>query len=88
MRSGVDTVSCCSRKNDSICVHVWLVSEALRSVGLTFLRAHCLLQFEDPRDANDAVRGRDGVDFQGQRLRVSRINSAHGMLCMAPWLRK
>jgi hypothetical protein len=31
----------------------------------------CSPQFEDERDAQDAVRGRDGIEFQGQRLRVS-----------------
>jgi hypothetical protein len=29
-----------------------------------------MLQFEDPRDADDAIYGRDGYDFDGQRLRV------------------
>ncbi|KAK6746214.1 hypothetical protein RB195_012372 [Necator americanus] len=28
------------------------------------------VEFEDPRDAEDAVRGRDGYDFDGSRLRV------------------
>lgn len=28
------------------------------------------LQFEDPRDADDAIYGRDGYDFDGYRLRV------------------
>lgn len=28
-------------------------------------------QFEDPRDADDAIRGRDGYNFDGNRLRVS-----------------
>jgi len=28
------------------------------------------LQFEDARDAEDAIRGRDGYDFAGNRLRV------------------
>jgi arginine/serine-rich splicing factor 1/9 len=31
----------------------------------------CLLQFEDAQDAEDAIRGRDGYDFDGHRLRVS-----------------
>lgn len=30
-----------------------------------------VLQFEDPRDAEDATYGRDGYDFDGYRLRVS-----------------
>lgn len=29
------------------------------------------MQFEDPRDADDAIYGRDGYDFDGYRLRVS-----------------
>lgn len=29
-----------------------------------------ILQFEDARDAEDAIRGRDGYDFDGHRLRV------------------
>lgn len=29
-----------------------------------------LLQFEDARDAEDAIRGRDGYNFDGYRLRV------------------
>ena len=29
-------------------------------------------QFEDPRDADDAIYGRDGYDFDGCRLRVSK----------------
>ncbi len=33
--------------------------------GFTFV------EFDDPRDAYDAVRGRDGVEFAGARLRVS-----------------
>ncbi|XP_019094376.1 PREDICTED: serine/arginine-rich splicing factor SR30-like [Camelina sativa] len=34
-----------------------------------------LMQFEDPRDADDAIYGRDGYDFAGCRLRVE---IAHG----------
>lgn len=30
-------------------------------------------QFEDPRDAEDAIDGRDGYDFDGHRLRVSLV---------------
>lgn len=29
------------------------------------------MQFEDPRDAQDAIYGRAGYDFDGHRLRVS-----------------
>lgn len=31
------------------------------------------MQFEDPRDAEDAIRGRDGYNFDGSRLRVCRV---------------
>eukprot|EP00252_Welwitschia_mirabilis_P020219 TRINITY_DN490_c0_g1_i21.p2 TRINITY_DN490_c0_g1~~TRINITY_DN490_c0_g1_i21.p2 ORF type:complete len:133 (-),score=18.33 TRINITY_DN490_c0_g1_i21:1219-1617(-) len=31
---------------------------------------YCFIEFEDPRDAEDAVRGRDGYKFDGHRLRV------------------
>ncbi len=31
----------------------------------------CFIEFDDPRDAQDAVTGRDGYDFDGSRLRVS-----------------
>jgi splicing factor, arginine/serine-rich 1 len=31
------------------------------------------LQFEDVQDAEDAIRGRDGYDFDGHRLRVGYI---------------
>lgn len=37
----------------------------------------CLLQFEDAQDAEDAIRGRDGYDFDGHRLRVS-----HSFTCI------
>ncbi|MBA0652011.1 hypothetical protein Goklo_019299 [Gossypium klotzschianum] len=29
----------------------------------------CFVEFEDPRDAEDAIRGRDGYNFDGCRLR-------------------
>uniref|UniRef100_A0A7S3G4Y7 RRM domain-containing protein n=1 Tax=Palpitomonas bilix TaxID=652834 RepID=A0A7S3G4Y7_9EUKA len=32
--------------------------------------AFCFVDFDDPRDAEDAVRGRDRIDFDGQPLRV------------------
>ncbi|ETN80482.1 hypothetical protein RB195_012370 [Necator americanus] len=31
---------------------------------------YAFVEFEDPRDAEDAVRGRDGYDFDGSRIRV------------------
>eukprot|EP00199_Chlamydomonas_sp_CCMP681_P004767 CAMPEP_0119105586 /NCGR_PEP_ID=MMETSP1180-20130426/3504_1 /TAXON_ID=3052 ORGANISM="Chlamydomonas cf sp, Strain CCMP681" /NCGR_SAMPLE_ID=MMETSP1180 /ASSEMBLY_ACC=CAM_ASM_000741 /LENGTH=120 /DNA_ID=CAMNT_0007090671 /DNA_START=147 /DNA_END=505 /DNA_ORIENTATION=+ len=32
--------------------------------------AFAFLEFDDPRDAADSVRGRDGYDFYGHRIRV------------------
>lgn len=29
---------------------------------------YCFLEYEDARDAEDAIRGRDGYDFDGHRL--------------------
>lgn len=37
--------------------------------------AYAFLLFSDPRDAEDAIRGRDGYEFDGARLRVEL---AHG----------
>ena len=37
------------------------------------------VQFEEARDAEDAIRGRDGYDFDGHRLRVSL--TYHAILC-------
>nr|XP_016453614.1 PREDICTED: serine/arginine-rich splicing factor SR30-like [Nicotiana tabacum]XP_016453615.1 PREDICTED: serine/arginine-rich splicing factor SR30-like [Nicotiana tabacum] len=31
---------------------------------------YAFVEFEDPRDADDAIRGRDGYKFDGHRLRV------------------
>nr|CAD1829936.1 unnamed protein product [Ananas comosus var. bracteatus] len=36
---------------------------------------YAFVEFEDPRDADDAIRGRDGYKFDGYRLRVEL---AHG----------
>ncbi|XP_010429679.1 PREDICTED: serine/arginine-rich splicing factor SR34B-like [Camelina sativa] len=36
---------------------------------------YAFVEFEDPRDADDAIYGRDGYDFDGHRLRVEL---AHG----------
>ncbi|GAB4815099.1 hypothetical protein N2152v2_002145 [Parachlorella kessleri] len=32
--------------------------------------AYAFIEFDDPRDAEDSVRGRDGYDFYGNKLRV------------------
>lgn len=39
--------------------------------GLWLMSLLLMMQFEDPRDADDAIYGRDGYDFDGCRLRVS-----------------
>jgi len=39
-------------------------------------------QFEEARDAEDAIRGRDGYDFDGHRLRVSHIYDAFYATCI------
>lgn len=36
---------------------------------------YCFIEFDNSRDAEDAIRGRDGYKFDGHRLRVER---AHG----------
>lgn len=36
------------------------------------------VEFEDPRDADDAIRGRDGYDFDGHRLRVELAHGGRG----------
>lgn len=35
--------------------------------------AFAFIEFDDPRDAYDAVRGRDGYDYYGGRLRVRLV---------------
>lgn len=35
-----------------------------------------MFQFEEARDAEDAIRGRDGYDFDGNRLRVGHTHKA------------
>jgi RNA recognition motif-containing protein len=40
---------------------------------------YAFVEFEDPRDADDAIYGRDGYDFDGQRLRVEL---AHGLILL------
>ncbi|XP_047962722.1 serine/arginine-rich splicing factor SR34B-like isoform X3 [Salvia hispanica] len=36
------------------------------------------VEFEDPRDADDAIRGRDGYNFDGHRLRVELAHGGRG----------
>ncbi len=40
--------------------------------------AFAFIEYEDPRDAEEAVRGRDGYDFYGSRLRVEVAKGARG----------
>jgi arginine/serine-rich splicing factor 1/9 len=40
--------------------------------------AFAFVEFEDPRDAEDAIRGRDGYRFDGQRLRVEPTKGRSG----------
>ncbi|XP_045177295.1 serine/arginine-rich splicing factor 7-like isoform X2 [Mercenaria mercenaria] len=42
------------------------------------------VEFEDPRDAEDAVRGLDGTNLQGSRIRVEHST---GKVRPKPWLR-
>lgn len=39
-------------------------------ISIFFPKNIIFLQFEEARDAEDAIRGRDGYDFDGHRLRV------------------
>ncbi|CAI7907555.1 unnamed protein product [Closterium sp. NIES-53] len=41
-------------------------------------RAEQSTAFADPRDAEDAIRGRDGYDFDGNRLRVELAHGGRG----------
>lgn len=48
----------------------------IRAIDLKFTArppSFGFVEFDDPRDAEDAVRGRDGYDFYGNRLRVRTI---------------
>ncbi|XP_050388241.1 serine/arginine-rich-splicing factor SR34-like [Argentina anserina] len=39
---------------------------------------YAFVEFEDARDAEDAIRGRDGYDFDGHRLRVELAHGGRG----------
>ncbi|KAH6819065.1 SERINE-ARGININE PROTEIN 30 [Perilla frutescens var. frutescens] len=39
---------------------------------------YAFVEFEEPRDADDAIRGRDGYDFDGCRLRVELAHGGRG----------
>ncbi|XP_019186950.1 PREDICTED: serine/arginine-rich splicing factor SR30-like isoform X2 [Ipomoea nil] len=39
---------------------------------------YAFVEFEDPRDAEDAIRGRDGYSFDGHRLRVELAHGGRG----------
>lgn len=39
---------------------------------------YCFIEFEDARDAEDAIRGRDGYNFDGHRLRVELAHGGRG----------
>ncbi|KAL3538180.1 hypothetical protein ACH5RR_001546 [Cinchona calisaya] len=39
---------------------------------------YAFVEFEDPRDADDAIRGRDGYNFDGNRLRVELAHGGRG----------
>ncbi|XP_075073748.1 serine/arginine-rich splicing factor SR30 isoform X4 [Nicotiana tabacum] len=39
---------------------------------------YAFVEFEDSRDADDAIRGRDGYDFDGHRLRVELAHGGQG----------
>lgn len=40
---------------------------------------YAFVEFEDPRDADDAIRGRDGYKFDGYRLRVELAHGGRGL---------
>jgi len=41
---------------------------------------YCFIEFENARDAEDAIRGRDGYDIDGHRLRVELAHGGRGAL--------
>lgn len=40
--------------------------------------SYCFVEFESSRDAEDAIRGRDGYNFDGCRLRVELAHGGRG----------
>ena len=54
-----------------ICIEVLFFLPSLGFVFCLFIFFLFMLQFEEARDAEDAIRGRDGYNFDGCRLRVS-----------------
>ncbi|XP_066518590.1 serine/arginine-rich splicing factor 1A isoform X2 [Hoplias malabaricus] len=55
---------------------------AIRDIDLKNRRGgppFAFVEFEDPRDAEDAVYARDGYDYDGYRLRVEFPRSGRGM---------
>ncbi|KAH9322108.1 hypothetical protein KI387_016747, partial [Taxus chinensis] len=40
---------------------------------------YCFIEFEDARDAEDAIHGRDGYSFDGHRLRVELAHGGKGL---------
>ncbi|XP_057532505.1 serine/arginine-rich splicing factor SR34A-like isoform X2 [Amaranthus tricolor] len=45
---------------------------------------YSFVEFEDPRDAQDAIRGRDGYNFDGCLLRVELAHGGRGRSPMGP----
>lgn len=41
---------------------------------------YCFIEFENARDAEDSIRGRDGYDIDGHRLRVELAHGGRGAL--------
>ncbi|XWS67595.1 hypothetical protein CRYUN_Cryun04dG0019300 [Craigia yunnanensis] len=39
---------------------------------------YCFVEFEDPLDAEDAIKGRDGYNFDGSRIRVELAHGGRG----------
>ena len=50
-------------------VYMWYNNEFNRLIFFVYW------QFENSRDAEDAIRGRDGYNFDGCRLRVMRLSN-------------